>query len=145
MAKGAKDANGDKSDRGSGADWCIDMSEWDDETPPLHERIVPGLIPAKAVTILSGDGGPAPPLALLLCGAMALDGDWIGRKVKPGRTLYLSAEDDADDLHGRIAPIRVAYGASFKLISGFLCIKDLVGTDDAVLVACPHGVIQFEC
>lgn len=81
---------------------------------PRRSWIAPSLIPAKAVTLLSGDGGTGKSLlALQLCVAMALGRDWLNRNVTHGRTLYLSAEDDEDELSRRLEAIARHYNASF--------------------------------
>lgn len=101
---------------------------------PISERPwhVPGLVPAKTVTLLAGDGGTGKSLlALMLAVATATGREWLGRKVRPGRCLYLSAEDDTDEIHRRLADVQ---GASFGDLSDLteLHILDLAG-NNAVL------------
>jgi len=80
---------------------------------PKREWVVPGLIPSGSVTLLTGDGGVGKSLlACQLCAAMNLNKEWLGRPVVPGRTLYLSAEDDRDELHRRFEAVARHYGAS---------------------------------
>ena len=77
---------------------------------PPREWIVRNLIPASNVTMLSGDGGTGKSTLLLqlLC-ASALNMQWLGLETRPGRSLYLSAEDDADELHRRLDRIAHHY------------------------------------
>ena len=73
---------------------------------PPREWLVPDLIPANTVTILGGDGGTGKSLlAAQLATAVALGLDWIGHPVQRGRALYLSAEDDRNELHRRFFDI----------------------------------------
>ena len=78
---------------------------------PDREWLVPDLIPSKNVTLLSGDGGTGKSLlALMLSVAVVAECQWLGRSVKPGRVIFITAEDDEDELHRRIEDIRRAYG-----------------------------------
>jgi RecA-family ATPase len=110
----------------------INPVQWRDAPVPEREWIVRDWIPAKAPTLLSGDGAVGKStLALQLGTARALDRDWIGTAPAPGRTLYLSAEDEADELHRRLDAIRIHYGATFTDMAD-LQLVDLVG-ENAVL------------
>jgi RecA-family ATPase len=62
------------------------------------------------VTILSGDGGTGKStLALQLNVATVIGEPWLGQETRRGRTLYLSAEDDEDELHRRLDAIALHY------------------------------------
>jgi RecA-family ATPase len=90
------------------------------------------MIPAKTVTLLSGDGAVGKStLGLQLATARALGRDWIGTMPTAGRTLYLSAEDDTEELHRRLDSIREHYGATFDDMADIQLV-DLVG-ENAVL------------
>lgn len=99
---------------------------------PVPERdwIVPDLIPMKTVTLFSGDGGAGKSLlALQLAVAVTAETDWIGRGVStPGRVIYMSAEDDEDELHRRLADILTGTGAAWDDLSG-LTLRSLAGED----------------
>src|SRR5688500_3297013 len=70
--------------------------------PPRDWHVEP-VIPHQTVTLLSGDGGTGKSLlALQLAVATALGSSWINRTVAGGRALYLSAEDDMDEVHRRL-------------------------------------------
>lgn len=110
----------------------INPSEWAGVPVPEREWLVPGLIPAKTVTAIYGDGATGKStLVLQLALARALGQKWIGLDVKPGATLYLSAEDDAKELHRRTEAIRTFYGARYEDIGG-LRFADLVGRDSVI-------------
>lgn len=104
---------------------------------PQREWYVEDLIPAKTVTLLGGDGGTGKSLlALQLAAASVIQGYWAGREVRGGSALYLSAEDDVDELHRRLADIATANNISLSGLHG-LSIVPLAGKN-AVLAA-PEG------
>ena len=73
---------------------------------PRQHWLVEDLIPAGNVTLLSGDGATGKSLlALQLAVAVATSGHWIGLRPEPGRALYVSAEDEIEELHRRLARI----------------------------------------
>lgn len=110
----------------------INPLQWRDEPVPEREWIVRGMIPAKTVTLLSGDGAAGKTTAALQLGtARSLDRDWLGTMPSAGKTLFLSCEDDAEELHRRLDAIRVHYGATFDDMTN-LQLVDLVG-ENAVL------------
>jgi RecA-family ATPase len=100
---------------------------------PPREWMVPDLIPHRTVTILGGDGGTGKSLlALQLAVASATRQDWIGQTVeRPGRVVYISAEDERDELHRRMAAITEDNGLQFSDLSG-LMFRSLAG-EDAIL------------
>lgn len=72
-------------------------------TPKPRTWVVPDMIPAGAVTLLSGDGGVGKStLALQLAVAVATGTEWLGLKAARGSVVLLSAEDDRDELHRRL-------------------------------------------
>ena len=74
--------------------------------PPPREWHVQGLIPAREITLLSGDGGTGKSLlALQLAVATAARTEWVGTLPSHGRALFVSAEDDIEELHRRLASI----------------------------------------
>lgn len=96
--------------------------------PPRH-WLVPDLIPGRTVTLLTGDGGTGKSLiALQLAAACALGGPWLGRKVAPGPALFISAEDDEDELHRRLGDVVAAEGAGFADLDQ-LALRSLAGED----------------
>jgi hypothetical protein len=98
------------------------------EVPPRN-WLVPGLIPAGTVTLLTGDGGTGKSLlALQLATACALGKPWLGKTVAGGRALFVSAEDDEDELHRRLADVLDAEDASFADLDQ-LALRSLAGED----------------
>lgn len=106
---------------------------------PVPPRLwhVDGILPARTVTMLSGDGGTGKSLlALQLAVSTALARPWIGQPVTAGRVLFLSAEDDLGELHRRLADVVAAEGARLADLDG-LSLKSLAGAD--ALLAAPEG------
>lgn len=90
---------------------------------------MPDLIPARTVTLLYGDGGTGKSLlALQLAVTVALGQSWIGLPVKAGKALFPSTEDEADELHRRLADIVRNEGARLSDLRN-LTIRSLAGED----------------
>ncbi len=91
-------------------------SIFDGVVVPAREWMVPALIPHRTVSLLGGDGGTGKSLlALQLAVAAATGIDWIGHTVqRPGPVVYISAEDERDELHRRMASVTEAFGISFS-------------------------------
>jgi hypothetical protein len=74
--------------------------------PPRQFLDAACLLPARNVTLLSGDGGTGKSLlALQLALATSTASNWIGIEVSSGPVVYLSAEEDQDETHARLAEI----------------------------------------
>lgn len=79
----------------------------------LHGKPVPArlwhvadIIPARNVTMISGDGGTGKSLiALQLAVSTPLGLPWMGCEVAAGKALFLTAEDEIDEVHRRLASI----------------------------------------
>ena len=107
----------------------IDMSKWDNEPTPERQWAVEERIPMRQVFLHTGDGGTGKSLAELMrsC-AHVLGRDWLGMKVKQGPVIYLSAEDDRDELHIRLKAIARHYETTVSaLIAGGLHLLDYAG------------------
>lgn len=110
---------------------------------PARKWLVDQLVPSGTVTLLGGDGGTGKSLlALQLAVASALGKSWIGQSVKPGHAVYVSAEDDQDELHRRAYDVAAAAGASLGDLDG-LTLRSLAGKD-ALLAGqlTPTGPLQ---
>jgi RecA-family ATPase len=112
------------------------------EEPPPREWLIPGLVPAREITMLSGDGGTGKSLlALQLAVAMATETEWAGQVPNRGRTLFVSAEDDIAELHRRLAAIVRAQRVSIDDLES-LDILPLAGRD--AVLATPRDSILKE-
>ncbi|AGI71748.1 putative P-loop containing nucleotide triphosphate hydrolase superfamily protein [Octadecabacter arcticus 238] len=97
--------------------------------PAPREWLVPDLIPSGTVTLLGGDGGTGKSLlALQLAVSVATDRAWLGLGVGSGAALFISAEDDQDELHRRVVDIAQAEALSLHDL-GKLTIRSLAGED----------------
>lgn len=107
--------------------------------PPAREWLVRDHIPLRQPTLLSGKGGGGKTIiALQLCVATALDQDWLGMPAAPGDAIYVGAEDEADELHRRIAAIADHYQVAMPALADRLHVASLAG-QDAVLVECTRA------
>lgn len=96
---------------------------------PPRQWLVDGIVPQKTVTLFSGDGGTGKSLlALQLAVAVAAGDAWLGRAVEAGRAMFLSAEDDDEELHRRLDDILRASGRSYDDLAG-LTMRSLAGED----------------
>lgn len=101
---------------------------------PPREWHVPDMIPVGTVTMLAGDGATGKSLlAEMLVTSTALGRTWLGYEVRQGPVLFLTAEDDLDELHRRLDAILAETGTLFEHVHG-LSLASLAG-EDAVLGA----------
>ncbi|KKB80407.1 hypothetical protein VW35_04180 [Devosia soli] len=116
----------------------VRASVFDGLEVPAREWHVSDLIPGGTVTIVNGDGGTGKSLLVAqLALATVSNTRWIGREVAQGPCLYLSAEDDLDELHRRIATIAERTGVPLSGLDDFH-IAPLAG-EDALLAAPTPG------
>ena len=109
---------------------------------PPREWFIDGLIPARQVTILNGDGGVGKSLlALQIAAASASSSEVCGLSPTPGRALYVGAEDDADEFHRRLVEIAKAHGGTLADL-GALRVVSLADTD--ALLAVPNKAGNLE-
>ena len=77
------------------------------QTPaPRRQWCVEPWIPHREVTLISGDGGIGKStIAMQLCAASVSSFLWFGLEVRSGAALYVSCEDDIDEIHFRLEQI----------------------------------------
>src|SRR5271168_5342266 len=96
---------------------------------PPRKFIVPGLIPARTTTLLTGDGGLGKStLAGQLVVGVSTTGNWLGLPTEQGPAVFLSAEDELDEMHRRLAAIADAEGLDFAKFRD-LTLVSLAGHD----------------
>lgn len=111
---------------------------------PPRQWLVDGLVPSKTVTLFSGDGGTGKSLlALQLAVATATGRAWMGRGVQAGEgqgcpALFLSAEDDDDELHRRVHDIIQSEGLDYADLD-WLILRSLAGKDALLAAENPLG------
>ena len=115
----------------------IDMSAWDNEPAPLREWAILNRSPLNQAGLFSGHGGTGKSIVELTKDVAHVAGkDWFGSMPALGPAIYIGAEDDADEIHRRLADIAAHYGVTFKeLIEGGLHVLCLLGQDATLCVA----------
>lgn len=109
---------------------------------PSRQWLVPDLVPHRNVTILGGDGGTGKSLlALQLAIACATGGLWAGYPVKRGNALFLSAEDEVDELHRRTDDILRHEGRTYAEAGG-VTIRSVAGEDALLAVDSNLALVQ---
>lgn len=110
-------------------------SDLDGLPVPHRNWLVGDLVPSETVTLLGGDGGTGKSLlALQLATAVAHGGfAWLGRHVDSGNVVFVSAEDDRDELHRRAADVARVEGVQLADLNK-LKLRSLAG-EDALLSA----------
>ena len=100
-----------------------------DKPVPPREWLVKDLVPHKTVTLLSGDGGTGKSLLALQLAISTVTGTpWIGKPGQQGRVIFMSAEDDTDELHRRTADILRESHICYGQLDG-LTMRSLAGED----------------
>lgn len=105
--------------------------EWFTAEPPPREWLVRELLPDGVVGILAAPGGTGKSLLLQqLAVAVAGGLPFLGCEIdRPGAVVYLSMEDDRDELRRRLHAIgQSAGGLPFELVAGRLYMLDLVAS-----------------
>jgi RecA-family ATPase len=95
---------------------------------PEREWLVPDLVPMSKVTLLGGDGGTGKSLLALQLAVAAAARSWIGQTVRPGPAMFLSAEDDRDELHRRLSDVTRAESIDMASLDR-LQVASLAGAD----------------
>src|SRR5713101_7629308 len=107
----------------------IDPRDWQGKPVPERQWFVEGLIPDRTVTNLSGAGGSGKTeIILQLIAASSLQTQWFGKDVSVGPCLYYGAEDEAAELHRRLATIVQHAGRELSDLQGIRLIP-MAGLD----------------
>lgn len=122
----------------------IDLATIPVEDVEPRRWIVPDLVPDRNVTDLAGDGGLGKSLLALQLGiAMTSGRDWLGSMPTPGGFLYISCEDERDEIMRR----RNAVLAGMNLAPHDLAAFHLVDLTDAegteLAMSGQHGVLEL--
>ncbi|WP_426031023.1 AAA family ATPase [Caulobacter sp. DWP3-1-3b2] len=95
--------------------------------------LVPDMIPGRQVSTIDGDGGAGKStLAQQLLVSAVTGRNWLGQRVAQGPVIYLSAEDDGDEIHRRLASICTDYRVGFEDLAD-LHVWPLADTDPALV------------
>jgi hypothetical protein len=116
----------------------IDPADWQDKAIPERNWYIEGMIPGRQVTLLSGDGGTGKSLLAYQVGiAGALGIETVGLTPRPGRVIYLAAEDDEDELLRRGDDILRKCGHSFADLKGQMRIIPMAGLNAEMMYINP--------
>jgi len=121
----------------------IDMSDWDITSAPEREWAVENRIPMYQPHLTTGHGAIGKSLVeLTRAVAHVLGKPWLGMPVRQGPVIYVSAEDDEDELHRRLEAILRYYGATFADLKGKLRSISYAGEDCILCASNKNGIIQ---
>jgi RecA-family ATPase len=105
-------------------------SDWVYKSVPDREWWLPDLVPSRTVTLLSGDGGVGKSLlALQLGAACAMGITTAGLTPRPGRVMYLGAEDEQDEFHRRLVDIAEAHRRTLADLEDRFMLMPMAGLD----------------
>ncbi len=109
----------------------INMSDWDGSPIPDRKWAIRNRVPLNQAGLFSGEGGTGKSLIELMKDVAHVAGkDWLGSLPERGPAFYVGAEDEADELHRRLAAIVSYYGVTFKqLTNDGLRVLCLLGQD----------------
>jgi AAA domain/Bifunctional DNA primase/polymerase, N-terminal len=115
----------------------LDMSNWDNEPVPERKWAIRDRVPLNQAGLFSGEGGTGKSILELTKNVAHVAGrDWLRSMPEMGPALYIGAEDEADELHRRIAAIASHYRVTFReLIEGGLHVLCLLGQDATLCAA----------
>ena len=84
---------------------------------PLRRWFVPGIIPSGVVTLFGGDGGVGKSTLIQQLAVCAVGGrDWLGLTPEAGPVIFLTAEDDIDELHRRLVAMASGLGVDLAAL-----------------------------
>jgi RecA-family ATPase len=113
----------------------VDVGDFEGCDISPREWLVPELIPARTVTLISGDGGTGKSLvAAQLCASTVLGRSWIGSEaLRQGSALFVTAEDDVPEIHRRMVDIARSEGVTTRELRG-LAVVSLADRDALLAV-----------
>jgi RecA-family ATPase len=114
-----------------------------DPIPP-REWLVAERIPTRNVTLLSGEGAIGKSLLLMqLSAAVVLGRDWIGTLPAQGPALYMTCEEDGDEVRRRMETVARHLGSSRRdMIERGLRFLSFAGRDAILGQPDRNGIIQ---
>jgi hypothetical protein len=106
----------------------IAPADWQGTAPPHRRWVVDGLVPYGQATLLTGAGAAGKSLLeQLKCTCIGMGIPFLGVTVEQMPTLYITCEDDRDELHRRQASICEGLGISLEQTRGRVTLLSLYG------------------
>ena len=124
----------------------LDMSLWDSVPVPTRQWAIRDRVPLNQVGLFSGEGGTGKSIVELMKDvAHVVGGDWLGSMPEQGGAFYLGAEDEAEEIHIRLAAIATFYKTTFTDLTRLgLRVLPLLGQDSMLCVQSGRGN-HIEC
>jgi len=121
----------------------INASSWAGQTAAKRRWLVATRIPRSTVTMLSGDGAAGKTTIALQLGVATVRGtDWLGAVIEEqGPVIFLTAEEDTDEIHRRLDAIVAHHGINMNALAG-LHILCMPGADVVLGAADRSGVVK---
>lgn len=109
----------------------IDPAEWQDQEPPERRWMVDGLVPHGQASLLTGAGSSGKSLvAQQMATCIALGRPWLGVDVEQAVSIYITCEDDTEELHRRQKAICDVMGVQLSALHNKLFVLSLAGMID---------------
>lgn len=121
----------------------IDIAAWKGDPPP-RRSLWGTWLPLHQTTMLTGPGGVGKSLfEQMLVTAIALGKPLLGMETEQRNTLYVTCEDDAEELWRRQDAINAALGATREDLLGKLFLSSMTGElETALAVETENGTIE---
>lgn len=114
--------------------WSRPATVFAGKSVPAQRWLVKEMIPARVVTLLYGDGGTGKSLiSLQLVFGVSATGKWLGMDVPRGPTLFVTAEDEDEEVHRRISAVSQGSGVTLDDL-GDLHWRSLAGQEAVLAV-----------
>src|SRR3546814_220827 len=119
----------------------LNPADWQEKDVPSREWAWADYIPHRQATYLTGPGSAGKSLlSQQLCTCIALGLPFMGKDTRQAVAIYVTCEDDADELHRRQKAICDALGVPLSALSGKLHLVSLTGaTSNALVTFTPEG------
>lgn len=123
----------------------LDLVKLAEIVPTPKRFVIPKLAPAGEVTLFTGPGGAGKSLlAQQLATALAAGTSTLGFDIAQSTAIYITCEDDAEQLHWRQAHICKSLAVKMDSLAGSLHLASLRGgLDNALALQPSHGEFQL--